>query len=113
MEWIKWQIRFGSKPTAPLTTGANTLDQSQRTHSMIFGAMQSPWSNTQSTILSMYFQCFYFILYNFPILSDIKDIQDDMLQMYTYLNTSYHENHFYVKDIVGLAILLIDEFSLK
>jgi hypothetical protein len=36
-----------------------------------------------------------------------------MLQMYTYLNTSYYENHFYVKDIVGLAVLLIDEFSLR
>lgn len=95
-----------------MTTGANTLDQSQRTHSTIFGAMQSPWSNTQSTILST-FNFLFYSQYNFPILSDIKDIQDDMLQMYTYLNTSYHENHFYVKDIVGLAILLIDEFSLK
>ncbi|CAB3385673.1 Hypothetical predicted protein [Cloeon dipterum] len=46
-------------------------------------------------------------------LNDTKEIRVDMLKLYTYLNTSYYENHFYVKDIVGVAVLLIDEFSLR
>ncbi|KAF4531743.1 hypothetical protein B566_EDAN015189 [Ephemera danica] len=46
-------------------------------------------------------------------LSDIKDIENDMLLMCTYLNRSYHDNQFYIKDIVRLGDLLIDELSLR
>nr|CAD7603255.1 unnamed protein product [Timema genevievae] len=45
--------------------------------------------------------------------SELKVIADDFEEFKLFLNNSYNANEFYVRDIVGLATYVIDEFSLR
>nr|CAD7457747.1 unnamed protein product [Timema tahoe] len=44
---------------------------------------------------------------------ELKVIADDFEEFKLFLNNSYNANEFYVRDIVGLATYVIDEFSLR
>nr|CAD7196633.1 unnamed protein product [Timema douglasi] len=46
-------------------------------------------------------------------ISELKVIADDFEEFKLFLNNSYNANEFYVRDIVGLATYVIDEFSLR
>ncbi|XP_014467442.1 PREDICTED: uncharacterized protein LOC106740686 [Dinoponera quadriceps] len=45
--------------------------------------------------------------------NDLKSLEKDFDDLKVYLNDSYNANDFYIKDIVGLGIHLIDELSLR
>nr|CAD7442597.1 unnamed protein product [Timema bartmani] len=47
------------------------------------------------------------------MLRELKVIADDFEEFKLFLNNSYNANEFYVRDIVGLATYVIDEFSLR
>ncbi|XP_012534919.2 uncharacterized protein LOC105835859 [Monomorium pharaonis] len=45
--------------------------------------------------------------------NDLKILESDFEDLKTYLNNSYNANDFYIKDIVGFGIYVIDELSLR
>ncbi|PSN49824.1 hypothetical protein C0J52_08839 [Blattella germanica] len=45
--------------------------------------------------------------------SELKNLADDFEEFKVYLNKSYNANEFYIRDIVGITIYIIDEFSLR
>lgn len=45
--------------------------------------------------------------------SDLKNLEHDFEDLKVYLNKSYNANHFYIKDVVGLGLYVIDELSLR
>lgn len=45
--------------------------------------------------------------------NDLKTLEKDFENLTRYLNESYNANDFYIKDIVGLGIHIIDELSLR
>ncbi|XP_012280436.1 uncharacterized protein LOC105699757 [Orussus abietinus] len=45
--------------------------------------------------------------------NDLKELETDLEDLKIYLNNSYNSNDFYVKDIVGLGLYVIDELSLR
>ncbi|XP_032670099.1 uncharacterized protein LOC116843644 isoform X1 [Odontomachus brunneus] len=45
--------------------------------------------------------------------NDLKTLEDDFEYLKMYLNDSYNANDFYIKDVVGFGIYLIDELSLR
>lgn len=59
--------------------------------------------------------CNYILLYLFIfyLFSDLKYLEHDFEDLKVYLNKSYNANHFYIKDIVGLGLYVIDELSLR
>ncbi|XP_029160980.1 apolipophorins isoform X2 [Nylanderia fulva] len=44
---------------------------------------------------------------------DLKNLEYDFEELQIYLNESYNANHFYIKDIVGIGIYVVDELSLR
>lgn len=44
---------------------------------------------------------------------DLKSLETDFEELRTFLNDSYNRNDFYVKDVAGAILLLVDELALK
>lgn len=44
---------------------------------------------------------------------DLKTLENDFEEFRTFLNDSYNRNDFYVKDVAGAVLLLVDELALK
>lgn len=45
--------------------------------------------------------------------NDLKELQEDLDKLKVYLNNSYNENDFYIKDVVTVGLYVIDELSLR
>lgn len=45
--------------------------------------------------------------------NSLKELQTDLEELKVYLNNSYNANDFYIKDVVGFGMYVIDELSLR
>ncbi|PNF28889.1 hypothetical protein B7P43_G03854 [Cryptotermes secundus] len=46
-------------------------------------------------------------------ISELKNLTEDFEEFKNYLNKSYNANEFYIRDIVGITMYIIDELSLR
>jgi len=65
-------------------------------------------------IYNIIYNYIYNIIYNFFLcFSDLKILEHDFEDLKIFLNNTYNANDFYIKDIIGFGIYVIDELSLR
>lgn len=75
------------------------------------------WAETRPVLTSSSQNCpkILVLISNSPIFSssDLKSLETDFEEFKTFLNDSYNNNDFYIKDITGAIIVLVDELAIK